>query len=141
MLDASRRVSMDASSSSGIQSQSKNARTLRRQSGSKGVALDEWQIIAASKREERDAQLLSGYRLTKHHLVGVEGSSDVRQVPVTSQLLSSRQIEITEENDAAKLAEHIAARRYTALEVTEAYCARATIAQDLVRIHFRSIYY
>jgi amidase len=49
-----------------------------------------------------------------------------------SNLLTSREIEITESWDATALLGLLASAKISSLEVTAAFCKRATIAQQLV---------
>lgn len=57
---------------------------------------------------------------------------DVTKIPSTCGLLSARELEITESHDAYSLAEAIANKTYSAVEVTIAFCKRAAIAHQLV---------
>ena len=56
---------------------------------------------------------------------------DSRDVPAKSGILSSKQLEITEQN-ATVLLKRTHTGRLTSLEVTEAFCARAAIAHQMV---------
>lgn len=56
---------------------------------------------------------------------------NVRDIPRQSGLLTERELDITENYDATALAEAIAARKLTAVEVATAYCKRAVIAHQL----------
>jgi amidase len=47
-------------------------------------------------------------------------------------LLTDRELEITDVTDCITLLEKLHAKEYTALEVTVAFCKRATIAQQLI---------
>ena len=58
--------------------------------------------------------------------------TDVSKIPTTCRILTQRQINITELT-ATELARHIASRRLKAVEVLEAFAARAAIAHQLVR--------
>lgn len=56
---------------------------------------------------------------------------DVSTVPATCGLLTAKEIEITENHDAFGLAEAIAAKKLTAVEVARAFSKRAIIAHQL----------
>ncbi|KAL8393910.1 hypothetical protein RB595_003608 [Gaeumannomyces hyphopodioides] len=56
---------------------------------------------------------------------------DVTGVPASCGLLSATELEITGQHDATGLAEAIARRRYTAVEVAVAFCKRAIVAHQL----------
>lgn len=53
-------------------------------------------------------------------------------VPAQSNILSKREIELTQQYSAQTLLEKIRNRTFTSLEVTTAFCKRACIAQQLV---------
>ncbi|KIW17824.1 hypothetical protein PV08_05019 [Exophiala spinifera] len=57
--------------------------------------------------------------------------TDVSTIPSTCGLLSSEEIQITEQYDAVSLAEAIATRKFTAVAVAKAFCKRAAIAHQL----------
>ncbi|EJT73607.1 hypothetical protein GGTG_07463 [Gaeumannomyces tritici R3-111a-1] len=56
---------------------------------------------------------------------------DVTGIPASCGILSARELEITGEHDATSLADAIANRRYTAVEVAVAFCKRAIVAHQL----------
>ncbi|KAF1935409.1 general amidase-like protein GmdB [Clathrospora elynae] len=56
---------------------------------------------------------------------------NVSQVPTISGILNPAEIDITENYDAVGLAEAIAARKLTAVEVATAFCKRSIIAHQL----------
>lgn len=56
---------------------------------------------------------------------------DVTGIPASCGILTPSEISITEDHDATSLAEAIAQRKYTAVEVTTAFCKRAAIAHQL----------
>ncbi|GAA5956390.1 hypothetical protein JCM10213_000558, partial [Rhodosporidiobolus nylandii] len=89
-----------------------------------------WQKLAASKRMERDSLLPDRWRLPQVTLSNLP--DDVRGVPEQCGLLSTRQLEITELDDAAMLLSRVKEGSYSAVEVAEAFCGRAAIAQQLV---------
>ncbi|KAL6307698.1 amidase [Sparassis latifolia] len=87
----------------------------------------DWQEISARKSRDRQV-LLDQYR--EWHLPQRIPISrkDVSTIP-TSQL-SPREFEIVHQ-DATSLVQHLRNRRYTAVEVTRAFCHVATVAQEL----------
>ena len=58
-------------------------------------------------------------------------SNDARGIPEASGLLTRKQLEITSQ-DASSLLPKIHAGQLSAVEVTEAFCARAAIAHQMV---------
>lgn len=84
---------------------------------------DSWQSISARKQSERDALLRPDSRIQR------SADLNVSTLPETSGILTSRELEIVNLT-ATALAASIADRRYTASEVSVAYCKAATIAQD-----------
>ncbi|XWW96164.1 hypothetical protein V2A60_004136 [Cordyceps javanica] len=56
---------------------------------------------------------------------------NVTNIPRESGLLTERELDITENYDAVALAEAIATKAYTAVEVAAAFCKRAVIAHQL----------
>jgi hypothetical protein len=73
----------------------------------------------------RDAQFSSEYRYAPSYPIPLNVSNLYR----TSGFLTDRQIEIVS-HDGVSLAEAIARRRYTSVEVTEAFCRAAALAQE-----------
>lgn len=69
------------------------------------------------------------FRLPQHLVENPPTS--VADIPVTCGILSPSEIEITENYDAVGLAEAIADRRFTAVEVATAFSKRAIIAHQL----------
>ncbi|KAL4795793.1 amidase signature domain-containing protein [Aspergillus venezuelensis] len=94
---------------------------------------EQWQAIAARKREGIAAKIPAEWLLDTEYTKDVSESStaSVLHVPRECGLLSSTELEITEKYDAASLVEAIAAAKYTAEEVAVAFCKRAAIAQQL----------
>jgi amidase len=90
-----------------------------------------WQDIATRKQAERAAKIPKEYLLTKDYAAG---RTNVLDVPRKCGLLSSRELHITESFDATALAVEVAAGRLSSVEVAKAFCKRAAIAQQLVRI-------
>lgn len=87
-----------------------------------------WKDIARRKQAERTSRIPSEWLLKSPPS---STTLDVRDIPRTSGILTSRELEITENHDATSLAEAIRFRKYTSEEVTIAFCKRAAIAQQL----------
>jgi hypothetical protein len=93
---------------------------LRRKMTSSGLQAKAAQLIAA-----RDAQVTPDYRFSPSSPFPL----DVSDLYRSSGFLSARQIDIVS-HDATSLSEAIAKRTYTAVEVTEAFCRSAALAQE-----------
>lgn len=101
-----------------------------------GVALEgsSWRAIAAAKRAALAAQIPARWLLAGSDLVAtVRSDADATGVVKSCGLLTARQLEITELDDAEVLLERLASQQYSALEVADAFSARAAIAHQLVR--------
>ena len=84
----------------------------------------------ASQAQQRVLDSIPSKWILPDHL---KGASSVIDVPKSCGLLSPKQIEITEQT-ATALLEKLSARKLSSAEVTEAFCARAAIAHQLVRM-------
>lgn len=95
-----------------------------------------WQALAARKREEAAKKIPAEWKLPSKYTEGVSEAStaSVLHVPKECGLLSARELEITEQYDAVDLLAAISTAKFTALEVTVAFCKRAAIAQQLVSV-------
>lgn len=87
-----------------------------------------YKAIADHKRRQQEALIPKAWRLQSLPDASVR---DVRSVPRTCGLLSSKELDITENYDATALAKAIAERRFSSEEVAIAFCKRAAIAQQL----------
>src|SRR5438034_637903 len=90
-----------------------------------------WEGIAKAKRDATLNLIPEKWRLQgpvppADELADVTGS-------YIQQFLSSREIEITE-TDAVGITQRTASGQWTAVEVAEAFCHRAAIAHQLVRL-------
>ncbi|GAA6027662.1 hypothetical protein JCM8097_007971 [Rhodosporidiobolus ruineniae] len=92
---------------------------------------DNWRDKAAAKRAARDELIPLDWRLPQE-LVARDPAKGVMEVPKTCRILTERELEITELDEVEELASRIASKRYTAVEVTTAFCKRAAIAHQLV---------
>jgi len=84
--------------------------------------------MAARKLAERQSLIPKAWLLP---VLPPQSTHDVRDVPHESGILTSTELDITENHDATALAETIRSRRYTAEAVTVAFCKRAAIAHQV----------
>jgi Asp-tRNA(Asn)/Glu-tRNA(Gln) amidotransferase A subunit family amidase len=87
-----------------------------------------YKAIARRKQAERQS------RIPKEWLLNPLPSPsilDVRSIPRTCGVLTTKEVEITENHDATSLAEAIRSRIFTAEAVAVAFCKRAAIAQQV----------
>lgn len=117
------------------------------------VTKDNWRELAAEKRAQRDALIPAEWRLAEQFTSG--DARDVTGVAKQCGILSEREVEITELDEVqevsvrldgavgrvwgtdlfrnnTQLAERIANKTYSAVEVTVAFSKCAAIAQQLV---------
>lgn len=87
-----------------------------------------WKEIARRKQAERQSRIPKAW-LLKSRLSST--SLSALHIPRESGILTSKELAITENYDATSLVEAIRARKYTAEEVTIAFCKRAAIAQQV----------
>lgn len=93
-----------------------------------------WQAIARRKQADRAARIPSAWQipstvLPKDPPQAQDGAQNVLDVP--RRFLSAAEITITESYTIASLLAAISSRKLSAVEVTEAFCHRAAIAQQL----------
>lgn len=89
-----------------------------------------WQDVAARKREERDSKIPPQWRVPKDLLPSAE-TDFVQDFPARSGFFSESELLITELT-ASEIVENIAKGEYTAVEVVQAVCKRAAVAQQLI---------
>ncbi|TVY85059.1 putative amidase [Lachnellula suecica] len=87
-----------------------------------------YKAIARRKQAERESRIPSEWRLSSPPS---SNTLDVRSIPRTSGILSSKELEITGNYDATSLAQAIGSGSLTAEQVTIAFCKRAAIAQQV----------
>lgn len=85
--------------------------------------------IAHGKREERQRRIPNDWLLSTEDLQ----SDDAFNVPKRCGILTERELEITDNNDAVDIVNKIADGTFSAREVTVAFCKRAAVAQQMVR--------
>ncbi|PYH42853.1 putative general amidase [Aspergillus saccharolyticus JOP 1030-1] len=92
-----------------------------------------WQQKVQAKQAAAAAKIPAEWRLPAHLLATADPVSpeNVLSVPRDCGLLTERELAITETVDATALLAQIAAGKYSAVEVTTAFCKRAAIAQQL----------
>ncbi|KAF2211253.1 hypothetical protein CERZMDRAFT_85443 [Cercospora zeae-maydis SCOH1-5] len=83
--------------------------------------------IGKQKKEQRASRIPKEWKLPE----GTQFPNNVLNVPATCGLLTTRELEITGDNDGVDIVQKIRDRTYTAEEVTRAFCKRAAIAQQL----------
>jgi amidase len=95
---------------------------------------DTYQKIAAAKQADALSKIPQEWRLPADILQKVSAASDisVMDIPSTCGILDSTEIEITEAYTATVLANQIASGVFSSLQVAQAFCKRAAIAQQLV---------
>jgi len=97
------------------------------------MTTETWETIVSRKQIENASKIPAAWRLPKQLITLSETSGiNVLDVPRQSGILSERQLEITEQYDATDLLRKIQHRELSAYEVTEAFCIRAAIAQQVV---------
>lgn len=92
----------------------------------------DWQRRAADKRAAQLELIPPAWRLPAPSTSLLP--SDVRDVPHTSGILSDAELVITEETDAQVVLDKISRGEWTSTAVATAFCKRAAIAQQLVRL-------
>ena len=102
---------------------------------------ESWEVLVHKKQLENDAKIPTAWRISEE-LTKISQTSDmnVLDVPRRSGILSARQLEITENYDATDLLAKIHGQEISAYEVTEAFCIRAAIAQQVVCVDMTSLF-
>jgi amidase len=90
-----------------------------------------WQEVAAQKKDLQSAQIPDKWKLKN---VNFPRGSNVMGVPTTCGILTPEEIRITSDYDAVDIVQLIKNKTFSAEAVTTAFCKRAAIAQQLVRI-------
>ena len=102
------------------------------------MASQSWETIVQAKQAEATAKIPSAWHLPKEFTQNIseKASNNVLDVPRRCGILSPKQLGITENYDATALLEKIHTRKLSSYDVTEAFCIRAAIAQQVVGPHF-----
>lgn len=93
---------------------------------------EDWKAKAGEKRQAILDSLPQKWRFPLSSIPDVEQQRDVTGTYI-QQFLSPREIEITE-TDAVGIAKQTTTGQWTAVEVTEAFCHRASLAHELVSL-------
>ena len=99
--------------------------------------MEDWQTQAARKRATQAQSIPPDWLLPPSAASpsrAADRVDDVRDVPRISGKLAELELEITDTLDAAAVLDKLAKREWSALEVATAFCKRAAIAQQLVRL-------
>lgn len=97
------------------------------------MTTDSWETLVQAKQAEAASKIPGPWRLPAVYTnISETASTNVFDVPRRCGILTPKQLEITENHDATSLLEKIHSQELSAYEVTEAFCIRAAIAQQLV---------
>ncbi|PVH88101.1 amidase [Cadophora sp. DSE1049] len=93
-----------------------------------------WEAIATKHREAAASKIPHEWKLPSQITDTISQTSDqnVLDIPRTCGLLTTEEIDITENYTAVMLLEQLASGKFTSVAVTTAFCKRAAIAQQLV---------
>ncbi|KAJ5974609.1 Amidase [Penicillium waksmanii] len=98
------------------------------------MAVENWKALVQKKQAEVSAQIPSSWRLAAEYTdISETASNNVIDIPRRCGILTPKQLDITENHDATSLLEKIHQQQLSAYEVTEAFCIRAAIAQQVTR--------
>jgi amidase len=93
--------------------------------------MTDWKSLAAIKRDSILSSIPDKWRLPADKLPSNEDQRDVTKY--VQQFLSEKEIEITE-TDVVGIAEKTTSGTWSAVDVTEAFCHRASLAHQLVSV-------
>ncbi|KAK9586274.1 hypothetical protein V6Z92_005230 [Aspergillus fumigatus] len=93
----------------------------------------DWQALVAAKRKRLDAQIPSEWRLSDDFRASVPANGHLIEADIArrSGILSDEELDISEKFSAVELLKNLAERKFSAVDVTTAFCKRAAIAQQL----------
>lgn len=103
------------------------------------MTAEAWKSIAQRKQAERDAKLPPNWRIPVDKLPPTS-VRDVIPFPRESGLFTARELEITR-SLATDITTRIATGQWSSVEVTEAFCKRAAVAQQLVNWYVVELVY
>ncbi len=89
-----------------------------------------WRELVTDKRRRQNESIPKEWLIT----TPPQSLLDVTKVPEQCGLLSAKELEITNTVDVAVLLNKLATSQWSAVEVTTAFCKRAIVAHQLVRI-------
>lgn len=95
-------------------------------------AVKPYQEVAAKAQAAVHDAIPTAWKLSPE-ILDLPDDANVIDIPKTCGILTPSQIEITEYT-LTELVEKLASSKLTSVEVTEAFCARAAIAHQLVSI-------
>lgn len=94
---------------------------------------EDWKTLVLKKQAEVSSQIPSAWRLPAEYTdISETTNRNVLDIPRRCGILSQKQLDITENYDATSLLQKMHRRELSAYEVTEAFCIRAAVAQQLV---------
>lgn len=94
---------------------------------------EDWETLVLKKQAEVSSQIPSAWRLPAEYTdISETTNRNVLDIPRRCGILSQKQLDITENYDATSLLQKMHRRELSAYEVTEAFCIRAAVAQQLV---------
>jgi amidase len=90
-----------------------------------------YKVLSAKKKAQQESKIPQEWRIDKDNF---HDDLNVMSVPETCGVLSDLDIRITTVEDATALAVEIKAGTWSVEQVTTAFCKRAAISHQLVRI-------
>ena len=97
------------------------------------MSTEPWKEISDKAKEKLSASIPPEWRISKDKLPSPE-QSNVTNFPATCGILTEREAAITD-SYATDIVKRIAAGEWKAEDVTWAFCKRAAIAHQLVRVY------
>ncbi|KAF9886880.1 hypothetical protein FE257_011003 [Aspergillus nanangensis] len=96
-------------------------------------ASEDWRLLVAEKRKTLELQIPTDWRLSKQFLSSLPKDGRLIEADVVrrSGILSDAELDITQNHSAAALLQQLASEEITSVAVTQAFCKRAAIAQQL----------
>lgn len=91
----------------------------------------DWKSISLARQNEINNAIPKSHRLSPLVIKSLQDPRNLISIPETCGILSQRELEITSTPSTTKLLTDIRNRVYTAVEVTVAFCKRASIAHQL----------
>lgn len=91
-----------------------------------------WEALAATKRANTLKKIPEAWRLTPVDLEKVKGQRDLTG-PFIQQFLTAGEVSITSK-ESVNIVNDIKGGRLTAVQVTTAFCKRAAVAHQIVRV-------
>jgi amidase len=105
------------------------------------MIFQDWQALVARKRADVARQIPQEWRVSPSLTATLDEhcEDNVLGIPARCGILTSRELEITENYSAVELLKKLSTQELSAYEVTLAFCKRAAIAHQLVsQTHHRS---